>query len=172
MDWSRRGSVGGERANADVAQLLRFCVLLSIEAAARAVGYVPLSEGVLGNLRSFAIPVLTLALVEWPVFMRILRSDAIVTLQQDYVLLAKASPAGYVSGAEWYTPMRAPGAMPLSKFDAARQTGPRAAITACRRSSASGIDERSAFAHAPPEDGDMDLDSQYRQYTQEKKPEH
>lgn len=55
-----------------------------------AVGYVPLSEGILGNLRSFAIPVLTLALVEWPVFMRILRSDAIVTLQQDYVLLAKA----------------------------------------------------------------------------------
>ena len=52
-----------------------------------AVGYVPLSEGILGNLRSFAIPVLTLALVEWPVFMRILRSDAIVTLQQDYVLL-------------------------------------------------------------------------------------
>jgi len=55
-----------------------------------AVGYTPLSEGILGNLRSFAIPVLTLALVEWPVFMRILRSDAIVTLQQDYVLLAKA----------------------------------------------------------------------------------
>jgi hypothetical protein len=169
MDWSRRGSVGGERANADVAQLLRFCVLLSIEAAARAVGYVPLSEGVLGNLRSFAIPVLTLALVEWPVFMRILRSDAIVTLQQDYVLFGQGKP-GRVC--ERCTPMRAPGAMPLSKFDAARQTGPRAAITACRRSSASGIDERSAFAHAPPEDGDMDLDSQYRQYTQEKKPEH
>ena len=37
----------------------------------RAVGYVPLSEGILGNLRSFAIPVLTLALIEWPVFMRI-----------------------------------------------------------------------------------------------------
>ena len=55
-----------------------------------AVGYVPLSEGILGNLRSVAIPVLTLALVEWPGFMRILRSDAITTLQQDYVLLAKA----------------------------------------------------------------------------------
>jgi peptide/nickel transport system permease protein len=55
-----------------------------------AVGYVPLSEGIFDNLRSYAIPVLTLALVEWPVFMRILRSDAIFTLQQDYVLLAKA----------------------------------------------------------------------------------
>ena len=55
-----------------------------------AVGYVPLTEGVFRNLRSVAIPVLTLAAVEWPVFMRILRSDAIVTLQQDYVLFARA----------------------------------------------------------------------------------
>jgi peptide/nickel transport system permease protein len=55
-----------------------------------AVGYVPLSEGVLANLRTFAIPVTTLALVEWPGFMLILRSDAIEVLQQDYILLAKA----------------------------------------------------------------------------------
>jgi peptide/nickel transport system permease protein len=55
-----------------------------------AVGYVPLSEGVLANLRTFAIPVATLALVEWPGFMLILRSDAIEVLQQDYILLAKA----------------------------------------------------------------------------------
>ena len=33
---------------------------------------------------------MTLALVEWPGFMLILRSDAIEVLQQDYVLLAKA----------------------------------------------------------------------------------
>jgi peptide/nickel transport system permease protein len=55
-----------------------------------AVGYVPLSQGIGGNLRSFALPAITLALVEWPGFMRILRSDAIATLQQDYVLMAKA----------------------------------------------------------------------------------
>ena len=55
-----------------------------------AVGYVPLSEGVLANLRTFAIPAATLALVEWPGFMLILRSDAIEVLQQDYILLAKA----------------------------------------------------------------------------------
>jgi peptide/nickel transport system permease protein len=55
-----------------------------------AVGYVPLSQGVLANLRTVAIPAATLALVEWPVFMLILRSDAIEVLQQDYVLLAKA----------------------------------------------------------------------------------
>lgn len=55
-----------------------------------AVGYVPLSEGVLANLRTFAIPAATLALVEWPGFMLIFRSDAIEVLQQDYILLAKA----------------------------------------------------------------------------------
>ena len=55
-----------------------------------AVGYVPVSEGVLANLRTLAIPAATLALVEWPGFMLILRSDAIEVLQQDYVLLAKA----------------------------------------------------------------------------------
>lgn len=55
-----------------------------------AVGFVPPSQGIVGNLRSLAIPTLTLALVEWPGFMRILRSDAIATLQQDYVLMAKA----------------------------------------------------------------------------------
>jgi peptide/nickel transport system permease protein len=55
-----------------------------------AVGYVPLSQGVLANLRTVAIPAVTLALVEWPGFMLILRSDAIEVLQQDYVLLAKA----------------------------------------------------------------------------------
>jgi peptide/nickel transport system permease protein len=55
-----------------------------------AVGYVPLSESVLANLRTFAIPAATLALVEWPGFMLILRSDAIEVLQQDYILLARA----------------------------------------------------------------------------------
>jgi peptide/nickel transport system permease protein len=54
------------------------------------VGYVPLTDSIAGNLRSFTLPALTLALVEWPGFMRILRSDAIATLQQDYVLFAKA----------------------------------------------------------------------------------
>jgi peptide/nickel transport system permease protein len=54
------------------------------------VGFVPLSDGIAGNLRSLALPATTLALVEWPVFMRILRSDAITTLKQDFILMAKA----------------------------------------------------------------------------------
>jgi peptide/nickel transport system permease protein len=55
-----------------------------------ATGYVPFSEDPLGNLRFFVLPSLTLALAEWPGIMRILRSDMIATLQEDYISLAKA----------------------------------------------------------------------------------
>jgi peptide/nickel transport system permease protein len=55
-----------------------------------ATGYVPFSEDPLGNLRCFALPALTLALGEWPVLMRVLRSDMIATLQEDYIAMARA----------------------------------------------------------------------------------
>jgi peptide/nickel transport system permease protein len=55
-----------------------------------ATGYVPLSEDVIGNLRFFVLPALTLALAEWPGIMRVLRSDMITTLQEDYIALARA----------------------------------------------------------------------------------
>jgi peptide/nickel transport system permease protein len=55
-----------------------------------ATGYVPLSEDPLGNLRCFVLPALTLALGEWPVLMRVLRSDMIATLQEDYIAMARA----------------------------------------------------------------------------------
>jgi peptide/nickel transport system permease protein len=55
-----------------------------------ATGYVPLSENVLGNLRAMVLPGLTLALLEWPAIMRILRSDMISTLQENYIAMAKA----------------------------------------------------------------------------------
>src|SRR5437773_2039712 len=55
-----------------------------------ATGYVPFTEDPLGNLRFFVLPSLTLALAEWPGIMRILRSDMIATLQEDYISLAKA----------------------------------------------------------------------------------
>src|SRR5581483_3776066 len=55
-----------------------------------ATGYVPLSEDPIGNLRFFVLPALTLALAEWPGIMRVLRSDLIATLQEDYIALAKA----------------------------------------------------------------------------------
>jgi peptide/nickel transport system permease protein len=55
-----------------------------------ATGYVPFTEDPVGNLRFFVLPALTLALAEWPGIMRVLRSDMIATLQEDYIALAKA----------------------------------------------------------------------------------
>jgi len=55
-----------------------------------ATGFVPLDEDWLGNLRSMLLPALTLALAEWPVLMRVLRSDMIAVLQEDYITMARA----------------------------------------------------------------------------------
>jgi peptide/nickel transport system permease protein len=55
-----------------------------------ATGYVPFAEDPVGNLRCFVLPSLTLALGEWPVLMRVLRSDMITTLQEDYIAMARA----------------------------------------------------------------------------------
>jgi peptide/nickel transport system permease protein len=55
-----------------------------------ATAYVPLSQDVLGNLRGMALPGATLALLEWPAIMRVLRSDLISTLQEDYIAMARA----------------------------------------------------------------------------------
>ena len=55
-----------------------------------ATGYVPLAEDPFGNLRFFILPALTLGLAEWPTIMRVLRSDMIATLQEDYIALARA----------------------------------------------------------------------------------
>src|SRR6202011_6408921 len=55
-----------------------------------ATGYVPFTEDPVGNLRFFVLPALTLGLAEWPGIMRVVRSDMIATLQEDYITLAKA----------------------------------------------------------------------------------
>jgi peptide/nickel transport system permease protein len=55
-----------------------------------ATGYVPFEEDPVGNLRCLVLPALTLALAEWPGIMRVLRSDMIATLQEDYIAMAKA----------------------------------------------------------------------------------
>jgi peptide/nickel transport system permease protein len=55
-----------------------------------ATGYIPFTEDPIGNLRFMVLPALTLALAEWPGIMRVLRSDMIATLQEDYIALAKA----------------------------------------------------------------------------------
>jgi len=55
-----------------------------------ATGYMPFTEDPLGNLRFMVLPAMTLALAEWPGIMRILRSDMIATLQEDYIAMARA----------------------------------------------------------------------------------
>jgi peptide/nickel transport system permease protein len=55
-----------------------------------ATGYIPFTEDPIGNLRFFVLPSLTLGLAEWPGIMRVLRSDMIAALQEDYITLAKA----------------------------------------------------------------------------------
>lgn len=48
------------------------------------------SEGLASNLRAAFLPALTLALTEAAVWMRLLRSDLISTLQEDFILAARA----------------------------------------------------------------------------------
>lgn len=55
-----------------------------------ATGYTPMSESVSGNLRALTLPVMTLALAEFPAYMRLLRSEMIQTLQQNFIALARA----------------------------------------------------------------------------------
>jgi peptide/nickel transport system permease protein len=55
-----------------------------------ATGFTPLSEDLWGNLESMILPALTLGLVEWTVLMRVLRSDLLSTLKEDFILLARA----------------------------------------------------------------------------------
>ena len=55
-----------------------------------ATGYTPFTQDPAANLVSMLSPATCLALVEWPVVMRILRSDMITTLQEDFIAMAKA----------------------------------------------------------------------------------
>ena len=59
-----------------------------------ATGYVPFTENIFGNIRSFILPALALALIEWPILYRVLRNDLIATLQEDFISLAKAKGLG------------------------------------------------------------------------------
>jgi peptide/nickel transport system permease protein len=54
-----------------------------------ATGFVSLGEGVGANLRSMLLPVVSLALIEVPVYLRLLRSEMIGTLQQNFIALAR-----------------------------------------------------------------------------------
>ncbi|WP_426572981.1 ABC transporter permease [Aquihabitans sp. McL0605] len=53
-------------------------------------GYTSPSQGLGQHFRSMAVPVLALSLGQIAVYMRLLRSDLVTTLQEDFILMAKA----------------------------------------------------------------------------------
>ena len=55
-----------------------------------ATGFVPIRDGLLANLKSITLPAATLALVEAPVYLRLLRSEMAQTLQQNFIGVARA----------------------------------------------------------------------------------
>lgn len=55
-----------------------------------ATGYIPVTEGVLRSIHSLTLPALTLALVEAPVYLRLLRSDIAETLREPWITVARA----------------------------------------------------------------------------------
>jgi peptide/nickel transport system permease protein len=55
-----------------------------------ATGFVPISDGLGANLRSVALPSVTLALVEFPIYMRLLRSEMMQTLRQNFIAVSRA----------------------------------------------------------------------------------
>lgn len=55
-----------------------------------ATGWVPFTQDPVGNLRSLALPSLTLALGQVGVYARVLRTDLIGTLQEDFIGAARA----------------------------------------------------------------------------------
>jgi peptide/nickel transport system permease protein len=73
--------------------------LLAVKARLFPVGgWVPFTEDPIGNLRFAFLPALSLTLMEAAVYFRLLRSDVISTLQEKFVLSARARglPPGYV----------------------------------------------------------------------------
>ena len=55
-----------------------------------ATGYTPFLEDPLGNVASIILPCLTLMIAEAAVYRQLLRSDMISTLQEDFILMARA----------------------------------------------------------------------------------
>jgi len=53
-------------------------------------GFTSLGEDPVGHVRSMILPTITLAVGQLAVYMRLLRSDMIATLQQDFITMAKA----------------------------------------------------------------------------------
>jgi peptide/nickel transport system permease protein len=56
-----------------------------------ATGYTPLGDGLVDNLKSLVLPAAALAAPEAAVYARVLRAEMVNTLQEDYILMARAN---------------------------------------------------------------------------------
>jgi peptide/nickel transport system permease protein len=74
-------------------------------------GWVPLTASLSDNVRHAALPILTLALHMSATFARVLRNDMVSTLQEDYVLAAKAR--GLSTGRVLFRHALRPSVLPL-----------------------------------------------------------
>lgn len=72
-----------------VAILLIFSLAVQLKLLP-AIGFVPLSDGIGASLKSLTIPTLSLASGLVPVYLRILRTEMVRTLQEDFILLGRA----------------------------------------------------------------------------------
>lgn len=92
--WFDRAMTGGAFGMLSLPSFLSAILLIWLLAVQwellPATGYTPFSEDPWDNVVGFILPALTLALGEWPVIMRVLRSDMIATLQEDYINMARA----------------------------------------------------------------------------------
>jgi peptide/nickel transport system permease protein len=88
---SRRANLAALATGAGVAAALTLVAFVAFPDFPRQGFARPTGDGgLLESLRTTFLPALTLALIEAAVFMRLLRSDLLTTLQEDYILSARA----------------------------------------------------------------------------------
>src|SRR5262245_44364298 len=56
-----------------------------------ATGYTPIGDGLITNVKSLLLPAAALAAPEAAVYARVLRAEMVTTLQEDYILMARAN---------------------------------------------------------------------------------
>lgn len=74
-----------------LAGLLLILVFVVILHALPRIGWVPLTQDPLDNLRHALLPALALALPQAALFTQVLRNDLVATLQEDFILAARAT---------------------------------------------------------------------------------
>jgi peptide/nickel transport system permease protein len=92
--WADRAATFGSSALLSIPSFALAVILVFLFAVSFNVfpvtGWVPLTEDPGENFRHAFLPIITLALIEAAMFSRLLRNDMATTLQEDYILAARA----------------------------------------------------------------------------------